>query len=102
MISGDQHAGTVLVELWAGEPEVSDGLAVTTTDGALQGVAPIPWCGCGERGCGNVGLQLDTSVDTADLPVVVEILRATPDAPGPPRRGMVWRGEIENGCPVVG
>ena len=102
LITGDQHASAVWVELWAGEPEESDGLAVTTADDALQGVATIPLCACGDRGCGNVGLQLDTSVDALDLPVVVEILQATPDVPGPPCRGEVWHGEIEHGFPVVG
>jgi hypothetical protein len=82
----------------------SDGLAVTTEGDTLIGVARIPLCGCGDRGCGNVGIQLATTLVADDLPVLVETLRATPDVPAiprSPRKVHTWRGEFAGGYPVV-
>jgi hypothetical protein len=46
------------VEAWAGEPEESDGIAVIDmADGDIR-LARIPLCSCGDRGCGNAGIQL--------------------------------------------
>ncbi len=81
LVVGDDGAA----ELWAGEPDASDGLAIVVEGGALRGVARIPLCGCGERGCGNAGLQLATEIPAQDLPALVNILRQLPDIPGHPR-----------------
>jgi hypothetical protein len=101
LVNADQDAQAVWVELWAGEPEESDGLAVTTDGDTLVGVARIPLCGCGERSCGNTGLQLATTLAADDLPALVETLRATPDMSANPRRGETWWGEFAGGYPVV-
>jgi hypothetical protein len=104
LVNADQAAQAVWVELWAGEPEESDGLAVTTDGDTLIGVARIPLCGCGDRGCGNVGIQLATTLAADDLPALVETLRATPDVsaiPRIPRKVHTWRGEFAGGYPVV-
>jgi hypothetical protein len=101
LVNADQYAESVWVELWAGEPEQSDGLAVTTEDDSLGGVVRIPLCGCGDRGCGNAGVQLATTLAADDVPVLVETLRATPNVAGRPERGKTWRGEFEGESPVV-
>ena len=104
LVNADQDAQAVWVELWAGEPDESDGLAVTTDGDTLIGVAHIPLCGCGDRGCGNVGIQVATTIVADDLPVLVETLRATPDVSAIrriPGRYARWRGEFAGGYPVV-
>ena len=104
LVNADQDAQAVWVELWAGEPDESDGLAVTTDGDTLTGVAHIPLCGCGDRGCGNVGIQLATTIVADDLPLLVETLRATPDVSAVrriPRKVHTWRGELAGGYPVV-
>ena len=59
----------VLLETWAGEPELSDGLAVVTDpEGDPIGIARIPLCSCGERGCGNAGVQLYYDIPVATIP----------------------------------
>src|SRR5580692_9202748 len=52
-------ADGLLVEAWAGEPEESDGVAVIEARDDTLRLASVPLCGCGVRGCGNTGIQLD-------------------------------------------
>jgi hypothetical protein len=98
------RAGKPSVELWAGEPETSDGLAVVQKGDELAGVARIPLCGCGERGCGNAGVQLATELHANDLPTLVDLLAALPDLPGPPPRATsaTWDGAFaDDGHPAL-
>jgi hypothetical protein len=80
------------IELWSGEPDVSDGLAVVRRGDDPAGIAHIPLCSCGERSCGNAGRQLATELAASDLPSLVDLLRSLPNVPGAPRRGATWRG----------
>lgn len=90
----------VSIELWAGEPDASDGLAVMCEEGgSLLGVARIPCCACGERGCGNVGIQLVTDLDASSLPKLVDALRELPDSSENPHRGRTWDGKMVDGQP---
>lgn len=83
---------SVAVDLWAGTPDDSEGLAVLADAGEPTAVAAIPLCGCGDRGCGNSGLQLDTEV-TADefLPLVRLLVRLPTSDRVPRKRKAVWR-----------
>jgi len=97
----NDRAETPWVELWANEPDASDGLAVVRQGDDLVGIAHIPMCGCGDRGCGNAGLQLATDVRASDLPNLVDLLRALPNVPGPPSRDATWRGDFNEGEPAI-
>jgi hypothetical protein len=101
LVRGQQRAPTVWVELWSGEPDMSDGLAVVVDDEELAGVARIPLCACGERRCGNAGVQLAASIAATDLPALVDTLRAIPDRSDQPQSSHVWRGEFTDSRPVV-
>ena len=66
------------VEAWAGEPEETDGVAVIDAgDGDIR-LARIPLCSCGDRGCGNVGIQLSKQLAGNELPALVNALRDLP------------------------
>jgi hypothetical protein len=82
---------TPRIELWSGEPDVSDGLAVVRRGNDLAGIAHIPLCSCGELSCGNAERQLATELAASDLPTLVELLRSLPKVPGPPRHVATWR-----------
>jgi hypothetical protein len=82
----------VHIALWAGAPEQSDGLAVSTVDGAPTAIYPIPLCGCGERACGNAGLQLANDVAAEALPTLVDLLRRLPTTSERPKPGSAWTG----------
>jgi hypothetical protein len=92
---------TPRVELWSGEPDASDGLAVVRRGDDLAGIAPIPMCSCGERSCGNAGRQLATELAASDLPTLVDLLRTLPDVPGPPSHDATWRGRFNEGEPAT-
>jgi hypothetical protein len=63
------------VEAWTAEPGQSDGVAVVEAgDGRLQ-LARVPLCGCGDRGCGNVGVQLGKYLPGGELPALIDLLR---------------------------
>ena len=62
------------IEAWTAEPGESDGVAVVAGDGRLQ-LARVPLCGCGDRGCGNVGVQLNKYLPGGELPGLVDLLR---------------------------
>ena len=97
LVKGVEGDVEVAVELWAGDPEASDGLAVTRVGQSLVGVARIPLCTCGERGCGNAGRQLATVQEAESLPRLVDILRELPDSHESPSRGSTWDGKITKG-----
>jgi len=63
------------VEAWAGEPEESDGVAVIDTGDGDVRLARVPLCSCGDRGCGNVGIQLFKWLAGSELPALVDLLR---------------------------
>jgi hypothetical protein len=97
----NDRAGTPRVELWANEPDASDGLAVVGRGDGLLGIAHIPLCSCGDRGCGNAGLQLATDVPANDLPTLVDLLRSLPNVPGPPSHDATWHGDFSEGEPAM-
>ncbi|HEY7068636.1 MAG TPA: hypothetical protein VH479_00910 [Acidimicrobiales bacterium] len=86
------RAGTPWVELWSGEPDESDGLAVVRRGDDPAGIAPIPLCPCGDRDCGDNSLQLATELAASDLPTLVDLLRSLPTVPGPPSPDAIWQG----------
>jgi hypothetical protein len=91
MLLVTEHGGPH-VAAWAGEPERSDGVAVIEAgDGAL-GLARVPLCACGIRGCGNAGIQFSTSVADSRLPGLVDLLRDLPWTQAVPDRSNVLRG----------
>lgn len=97
----NDRTDTPWVELWSGEPDASDGLAVVQRGDNLVGITHIPLCGCGDRGCGNAGLQLATEIPANDLPALIDLLDSLPTVPGPPSYGATWRGGFQNGKPAI-
>ena len=79
-------------EAWAGEPEQSDGVAVIDVGEGDIRLARVPQCPCGDRGCGNAGVQLHKWLDGAELPALVELLRDLPWTHTIPGRDNVLRG----------
>jgi hypothetical protein len=75
------------VELWAHEPDRSDGLMLVYRGDDAVGIARIPICGCGDRGCAHAGRQFATTVAAADLPGVVDLLASLAPIPLPPESG---------------
>jgi hypothetical protein len=66
------------VEAWAGEPEETDGVAVIDMGDGDVRLARVPLCSCGDRGCGNVGIQLFKWLAGNELPALVDLLRDLP------------------------
>jgi hypothetical protein len=91
LVTGDRAAG-LLVEAWAGEPEESDGVAVIEAGAGTLRLAPVPLCGCGDRGCGNAGIQLSKQLLASDLPALMALLRDLPWSETIPTRSNVLRG----------
>ena len=93
LVSSVGEAGGIDVEAWAGEPEETDGVAVIdTADGGVW-LARIPLCSCGERSCGNAGIQLAKCLPGNELPALVELLRALPWTDTIPTISNVLRGD---------
>lgn len=93
LVSGDSGLLDLMVEAWAGEPgDSSDGVAVVELAGSLA-VARVPLCSCGDRGCGNAGIQLCKQVPAGDLPELVVVLRTLPWTDVVPTRSNVLRGD---------
>jgi hypothetical protein len=63
-------------------------------------IARIPLCSCGDRGCGNAGIQLRKQVAAGDLPALVAVLRALPWTSVAPSRSNVLRGDGLAALPV--
>jgi hypothetical protein len=81
------------VEAWAGEPESTDGVAVIDVgDGDIR-LARVPLCSCGDRGCGNAGIQLGKWLAGSELPALVELLRALPWTTTIPTTSNVLQGD---------
>ncbi len=80
------------VEAWAAEPEESDGVAVIDMGDGDVRLARVPLCSCGDRGCGNVGIQLGKWLAGDELPVLVELLRDLPWTHTIPTRENVLQG----------
>ncbi len=68
----------VRIEAWAGQPDDSDGIAVLGREGVAEAIARVPLCGCGVRGCGNSGIQLDKRIWPSELFQIVDRLRHLP------------------------
>lgn len=100
-VSGHDGHPVVLVEAWAGEPgDAIDGVAVVRLAGSGLALARVPLCGCGERGCGNAGVQLSKVLPGQDLPELAALLRALPWTPTVPAREDVLRGDSLAALPV--
>jgi hypothetical protein len=80
------------VEAWTAEPGQSDGIAVVAARDGLLHVARVPLCECGDRGCGNVGVQLSKYLPGSELPVLVDLLRELSWTGVVPTRSNVLRG----------
>jgi hypothetical protein len=92
LVTGDDESADLLVEAWAGEPgDSSDGIAVVAGSGPA--LARVPLCGCGDRGCGNAGVQLSKQVAADDLPELAAVLRALPWTDTVPTLSNVLRGD---------
>jgi hypothetical protein len=101
LVSGDSELPDPLIEAWAGEPgDSTDGVAVVELAGTGLAVARVPLCGCGDRGCGNAGVQLRKQVPAGDLPALVALLRVLPWTDVVPTRSNVLRGDGLAGLPV--
>jgi hypothetical protein len=92
LVSGTDLDCEVEVEAWAGEPEESDGVAVIDAGDGVSRVARIPLCECGDRGCGNAGVQLRKWLAGAELPALVGLLRELPWSEITPAHSNVLRG----------
>ena len=89
---GDQ-AKELDVEAWTGEPERTDGVAVIDTGSGDLRLARVPLCSCGDRGCGNVGIQFAKWLPGGRLPALVELLRELPWSRTIPTRSNVLEGD---------
>ncbi len=68
--------GTAGIELWKGEPDESDGVAVLAESGFPFAMSHVPLCSCGDRGCGNAGRQLHADpVSSETLLSTLELVR---------------------------
>jgi hypothetical protein len=80
------------LEAWAGEPEGTDGVAVIDLGDGDVRLARVPLCSCGDRGCGNVGIQLFKWLAGNELPALVDLLRDLPWTETIPTRTNVLQG----------
>jgi hypothetical protein len=78
LVSRTDLGHEVEVEAWAGEPDESDGVAVIDAGDGVPRVARVPLCGCGDRGCGNAGVQFGKWLAGGELPALVGLLREFP------------------------
>ena len=93
LVCGTNLGCDVEVEAWAGEPEESDGVAVIDTGDGVSQVARVPLCGCGDRGCGNAGVQFGKYLAAGELPALVGLLRKFPWSETIPAYSNVLRGD---------
>jgi hypothetical protein len=78
LVTGTGRAEELEVEAWSGKPGASDGVAVIGEGDDDMQVARVPLCGCGDRGCGNVGIQLHKWLAGTELRALVDLLRELP------------------------
>jgi hypothetical protein len=93
LVTGADQAQDLDVAAWAGEPEETDGVAVIDAGGGDIRLARVPLCSCGDRGCGNAGVQLDRWLPGDKLPALVELLRQLPWTDAVPDVSNVLHGE---------
>lgn len=93
LVTRADQAQELDVAAWAGEPEESDGVAVIDAGGGDIRLARVPLCSCGERGCGNAGVQLDRWLPGDKLPALVELLKQLPWTDTVPDVSNVLHGE---------
>ena len=84
----DPHS-SIYVELFDGDadeplsdmiPPDKHALAVLPDRrGAPRGIARVPLCSCGDRGCGNAGTQFAHAIPAESLPDVLAFVRELPD-----------------------
>ena len=66
-----------------------EGLAITVDRlRQPQGIAVVPLCSCGDRGCGNMGVQFSYSFSSSCVGRVIEYLKNLPDLDAPAERGL--------------
>ncbi len=106
LVTWDGQGQQLEVEAWAAEPEESDGIAVIDLGQGDIRLARVPLCSCGDRGCGNAGVQLARPLPGHHLPALVALLRDLPWTHTSPAHENVLRGrdlaaleERENGYP---
>ena len=88
--------GEIWVSLWRGMVSEEVGLAVVLAkNGSRTGVAEIPLCSCGDRGCGNCGVQLSHAVAAELVTDLLDYLERLPGVPGVPTRGKTWLTEFD-------
>ena len=92
VVSGADLGSEVEVEAWAGEPEESDGVAVIDAGDGVPRVARVPLCECGDRGCGNAGVQFGKWLAGDELPALIGLLREFPRSEIIPTPSNVLRG----------
>jgi len=92
LVTGSDQDRELDVEAWAGEPEETDGVAVIDTGSGKIRLARVPLCSCGERGCGNAGIQLAKWLPGNELPALVGLLRELPWTETIPTRSNVLQG----------
>lgn len=80
------------VAAWAGEPGETDGVAVIDFGSDDVRLARVPLCGCGDRGCGNIGIQFAKWLPGGQLPALVELFRELPWTQTIPTRSNVLVG----------
>ncbi len=92
LVTWSDQSGELDVAAWAGEPERSDGVAVIDTGSGGVRLARVPLCSCGDRGCGNLGIQFAKSLPGGKLPALVELFRELPWTGTIPARSNVLEG----------
>ena len=93
LVTADGQGQELDVEAWAAEPEESDGVAVIDLGEGSIRLARVPLCSCGDRGCGNAGVQLARRLPGHQLPALVELLRGLPWTHAVPTCENVLRGQ---------
>jgi hypothetical protein len=93
LVTGSDQAKELYVEAWTGEPGRTDGVALIDTGSGDLRLARVPLCSCGDRGCGNVGIQFAKWLPGGRLPALVELLRELPWSSTIPTRSNVLEGD---------
>lgn len=93
LVTWTDQATELEVAAWAGEPEASDGVAVIDAGAGDVRLARVPLCSCGDRGCGNAGIQFAKWLPGNRLPALVELFRDLPWTQLIPTRANVLVGQ---------
>ena len=92
LVAKADETGLLQVEAWTAEPGESDGVAVVEARDGRRQLARVPLCECGDRGCGNAGIQLWKYLPGGELPGLVDLLRELSWTGVVPTRSDVLRG----------